>query len=248
MWVLVFWQGVVWLNFHQGNPLMGPVLTSRPYRNVRIIAVIRQLYFEGGADSFVNHFNGYVHLLYDFGLLMEWVCSQFPRYEGEDGVTVVEVPVPMVALVATAVSVLISFEWCHSDMYQLYAAMDEWHTGVHQSLDFSTDRYMDIYQGHIDSLNYIHERRSGAFHLMMGSIYAEAKWVVFIKALLVAITNTCYSSSAAVSTQGAPVEIDLDALEGWWLMVTLFTRFLVIHYTLMWDGIGMMPCLDISPH
>lgn len=60
-------------------------------------------------------------------------------------------------------------------MYQLYAAMDEWHTGVHHSLDFSTDRYIDIYQGHVDSFNYIRERRNGAFHLMMGSIYAEAK-------------------------------------------------------------------------
>ena len=53
--------------------------------------------------------------------------------------------------------------------------MDEWRTGVHHSLDFSTDRYIDIYQGHVDSFNYIRERRNGAFHLMMGSIYAEAK-------------------------------------------------------------------------
>jgi len=36
------------------------------------------------------------------------LCSQFPRHEGDDGVTAVEVPVPMVALVATAVSDLIS--------------------------------------------------------------------------------------------------------------------------------------------
>jgi hypothetical protein len=42
---------------------------------------------------------------------LTWVslCSQFPRYEDGDGANVTEVPVPMVALVATAVSASILF-------------------------------------------------------------------------------------------------------------------------------------------
>jgi hypothetical protein len=53
--------------------------------------VIQGLYFTGGGNSFVNRFG-----------------NQFPTFEGEDGVLVREVPVAMVALVATAVSAMIS--------------------------------------------------------------------------------------------------------------------------------------------
>jgi hypothetical protein len=59
---------------------------SRPYRNPRIIAVIRDLYFTGGHTSFACRFR-----------------YLFPQME-LDNVVKYEVPVPMVALVATAVS------------------------------------------------------------------------------------------------------------------------------------------------
>ncbi|KAI9431395.1 hypothetical protein H4582DRAFT_2062778 [Lactarius indigo] len=49
--------------------ITGLVRTSHPYRNPRIIAVIRDLYFTGGSTSFVARFH---HL--------------FPTYQGEDGV------------------------------------------------------------------------------------------------------------------------------------------------------------------
>ena len=65
----------------------GPVRRSQPYRNDRIIAVIRDLYFSGGSTSFAARFE---HL--------------FPTYQGANGVVNREVPIPMVALVATAVS------------------------------------------------------------------------------------------------------------------------------------------------
>lgn len=63
---------------------------SQPYRNDRIITVIRDLYFAGGASSLAAK---YAHL--------------FPFYEGDDGRSSWEVPVPMVALVATAVSLVL---------------------------------------------------------------------------------------------------------------------------------------------
>jgi hypothetical protein len=48
--------------------------------------VIRELYFEGGVTSFARRF-----------------ASRFPTHQGFNGVAVPEVPVAMVALVATAV-------------------------------------------------------------------------------------------------------------------------------------------------
>jgi len=64
-------------------------MRSRPYRNPRIIAVIRDLYFTGGHMSFAHRFR---HL--------------FPKME-LDKLVKYEVPIPMVALVATAVSFLL---------------------------------------------------------------------------------------------------------------------------------------------
>jgi hypothetical protein len=63
------------------------VRRSQPYRNNRIITVIRDLYFTGGASSLATKYD---HL--------------FPIHEGDDGRASQEVPIPMVALVATAVS------------------------------------------------------------------------------------------------------------------------------------------------
>jgi hypothetical protein len=68
-------------------PPNGLAMRSRPYRNDRIINVIRSMYFGGGALSFARRF-----------------CYLFPTHAGHDGDINLEVPVPMVALVATAVS------------------------------------------------------------------------------------------------------------------------------------------------
>jgi len=62
-------------------------MRSRPYRNPRIITVIRDLFFAGGINSFANRFE-----------------QRFPTYQDYDGIVHHEVPVAMVALVATAVS------------------------------------------------------------------------------------------------------------------------------------------------
>jgi hypothetical protein len=62
-------------------------MRSRPYRNDRIIKVIRDLYFTGGSASFAGRFH---HL--------------FPLFRDSDAVWKHEVPIAMVALVGTAVS------------------------------------------------------------------------------------------------------------------------------------------------
>jgi hypothetical protein len=65
-------------------------MRSRPYRNDRIIAVIRDVFFTGGVKSFARQFQ-----------------YLFPTWESREGEKSYEVPVPMVALVATAVSRLL---------------------------------------------------------------------------------------------------------------------------------------------
>jgi Domain of unknown function (DUF6532) len=61
------------------------VMRSKPYRNDRIISVIRDMYFSGGRLSFATRYN-----------------YLFQSTE-DDNTTVSKVPIPMVALAATAV-------------------------------------------------------------------------------------------------------------------------------------------------
>jgi hypothetical protein len=62
------------------------VRRTRPYRNQRIIAVIHDLFFTGGVSSFAERFG-----------------SLFPKYRGPDEPPTREMPMSMVALVATGV-------------------------------------------------------------------------------------------------------------------------------------------------
>jgi hypothetical protein len=63
-------------------------MCSKPYRNDRIVTVLRALFFTGGSSSYAHR---YAH--------------KFPVFMSTDGVAMRGVPKPMVALVATAVRV-----------------------------------------------------------------------------------------------------------------------------------------------
>jgi hypothetical protein len=134
-------------------------MRSRPYRNNRIIKVIRALYFTGGSTSFSSRF----HRL-------------FPVFRDANAVWKHEVPIPMVALVATAVSpapqTLTVSLITHR---QLYAALHEWRTGKKNTVEFSTTSYLDAYNGHVESLLNIRDNRNSAFHTMMADIYTQAR-------------------------------------------------------------------------
>ncbi|KAH8979769.1 hypothetical protein EDB86DRAFT_2835705 [Lactarius hatsudake] len=131
--------------------ITGLVRTSLPYRNARIITVIRDLYFTGGLTSFVSRFH---HL--------------FTSHRGEDGVEHREVPMPMVALVATA----------------LYATLYEWRGGEQQTTEFSANAYMDAYLANMNTLKHILNHRAHAFHIMMSDIYTQARRVRHLHSLL----------------------------------------------------------------
>jgi hypothetical protein len=73
------------LMFGQNNPLAMP---QRPYRNSRVIDIIQDLYFTGTNS------------------LATQLVALFPESQDSSGATRHEVPITMVALVATAVSPL----------------------------------------------------------------------------------------------------------------------------------------------
>ncbi|KAF8257052.1 hypothetical protein EI94DRAFT_1843047 [Lactarius quietus] len=112
------------------------MMRSRPYRNERIITVIRDMYFTGGSASFAKKYN-----------------YLFPIFEGRKG-EMIEVPVPMVALVATA----------------LYATIYEWCTGEQQVMEFSANAYLNVYNGHVNTLNHIHDKCPARSMEMMGTL------------------------------------------------------------------------------
>ena len=156
--VSMFFFSNSWLISFQGDPLRVVPIRSKPYRNSRIIAVLRDLCFTGGATSIANRFS-----------------SRFPTSRGDDGREVREMPVVMVALVATAVSVIFlrgHFVLTHS---QLYTSIHEWHTGRYQTTEFSANAYLDVYNGHIQTFRHISENKNGVFHRMMSDIYAMAR-------------------------------------------------------------------------
>ena len=63
-------------------------MRTKLYRNQRIIRVIHDLFFTGGVSAYAHRFD-----------------SEFPRFEGPDGVKVPLLPTAMLALVATVVHV-----------------------------------------------------------------------------------------------------------------------------------------------
>ncbi|KAI9446051.1 hypothetical protein H4582DRAFT_2069399 [Lactarius indigo] len=120
---------------------IGTPLHTHPYCNECIISVIQDLFFTGRMSSFASRF---AHL--------------FPEHQGHDGVSTREVPVPMVALVATA----------------MYATLHEWRTGKQQGTEFSANTYLDVYRCNANTLNFILNQWPNAYHVMMADIYTQA--------------------------------------------------------------------------
>ena len=58
---------------------------------------------------------------------------------------------------------------------QLYASIKEWETGTHKAANFSTDTFLDVYNGHVETFRHIFVNKNRKFHRMMGDIYAQAR-------------------------------------------------------------------------
>ncbi|KAF8260484.1 hypothetical protein EI94DRAFT_1811632 [Lactarius quietus] len=122
------------------------VMRSKPYRNEHLIQIIREEYFTSpstGKMSFATH------------------CKYLFQNIEDDGTTVYKVPIPIVALVATA----------------MYAMLYKWHTGNEQQAEFSANTYLDVYKGHVNTLQLIKDCQYGAFHTTIVEIYSKASFV-----------------------------------------------------------------------
>ncbi|KAH9960702.1 hypothetical protein BC827DRAFT_1155738 [Russula dissimulans] len=140
--------------------LNGLMMRSRPYRNDCIIAGIHETFFTGGDKSFSKHFN-----------------IQFPVSWNQNGKMVCEVPVHMVALVATV----------------LYAVLKEWQSGTWKSIDFSSLVNLDTYIGHTNTLERIEVTQESGFHVMMADIYAKASVLVPSEPSTIVVANIDYN-------------------------------------------------------
>jgi hypothetical protein len=67
----------------------------------------------------------------------------------------------MVAFVATAVRATYQLRLYTNLKAQLYASIYEWRlpVGDHEASEFSANAYLDVYNGHISTLNHIREQR-----------------------------------------------------------------------------------------
>ncbi|KAI9429423.1 hypothetical protein BJY52DRAFT_1133815, partial [Lactarius psammicola] len=72
-----------------------------------------------------------------------------------------EVPKAMVALVSTA----------------YYAALKEWITGECKQYDFTANMNLDIYKGHVNTLDAIESTHKPSYHRMMVEIYQLAAYI-----------------------------------------------------------------------
>ena len=81
----------------------------------------------------------------------------------------------MLALAATVVSSTYFFITDADRLSQLYAMICEWHTGTHHSINFLANGYLDVYQGHINTLTHIWEHCNNAYHVMISDIYYWAR-------------------------------------------------------------------------
>ena len=81
----------------------------------------------------------------------------------------------MLTLAATAVSSTYFFITGADRLSQLYATIRKWCTETYHSINFSANRYLNVYQGHINTLTHIWECCNNAYHVMMSDIYYQAR-------------------------------------------------------------------------
>jgi hypothetical protein len=82
----------------------------------------------------------------------------------------------MVALVATAVSMIQIHHFTTNASSQIYAGISEFLSGDSKT-DFSASLYADAYNRHIKTLSDIKTRNPRAYHVLMATLFNEC-WCV----------------------------------------------------------------------
>jgi hypothetical protein len=96
----------------------------------------------------------------------------FPESEGDNAIEMKEVPVPMMALAGTGVSLSNFNKSCGA-----LAPLLECRTGEHQAMEFTANMFTGVYNGHVSNFKLIKEKNVMASHSMMMDIYAQARYV-----------------------------------------------------------------------
>ncbi|KAH9941882.1 uncharacterized protein BXZ73DRAFT_41778 [Epithele typhae] len=115
---------------------------NRPYQHPCIAAVLRAVFFSGASSYAVRH-------------PTIFVSTRPDRLEER------EIPIPMLALVCTAIHVSLS----------------EWRQGTHKTSPFTADAYLDVYNEHVLLLNGIKDNNVRAFHTTMHRLFVSASGI-----------------------------------------------------------------------
>ena len=58
---------------------------------------------------------------------------------------------------------------------QLYTTIHQWHNGTYELVEFLASAYIDMYNGHVNTLHHIQKHKTTTFHAIMVDIYSQAR-------------------------------------------------------------------------
>ena len=80
-------------------------------------------------------------------------------------------------------------------------------------MEFSANTYLDVYNGHVNTLNSFADKREKNFHAMMSDIFAPARCVCLPYTQSGTDIWHCSATSDTTSEGVAVADLDLDVLE-----------------------------------
>jgi hypothetical protein len=85
----------------------------------------------------------------------------------------------------------------------------EWRHGQHQHADFSANSFIDVYQGHVQTLQHILDQREGAYYQLTETIYTLARCAdYFSKIYDTVLTRDSTPALGTAGTQITPIDVD----------------------------------------
>jgi hypothetical protein len=143
-------------------------MRNAPYEHSLLIDIIKTKFFSHSESVGVRSRSSFITSLPD----------KAPMYQEP------EVPIPMVALASTAVSLHYSLKSPANNFNKTFACIDEFLTHSRSKSDeavsdFSTSIFLDCYRRHIGYLDNYKSKHPIPFHVTMGKLYAKARYVTY---------------------------------------------------------------------
>jgi hypothetical protein len=90
-----------------------------------------------------------------------------------------KLPVPMIAMVSTAVCLPCIIDCPHTNRdLKIQATLAEWQSGVWVSVDFAANRYESVYKNHVRTLEALKTARPKGYKKMMTTLYNSSRLVI----------------------------------------------------------------------